>query len=169
MQSLLDEISGLVTNPRDGLPEALFLFISRHTPLINVDLLIQNPQGQTLLTWRHDKFYGPGWHIPGGIIRFKETVSARAQKVARLELNATIELDAQPLTFLEIMSPQRDTRGHFISLLYRCRLTSDLNPSQQAGSAPAPGEWRWHTECPTDLIPQHHAYRTFIQASPPTD
>src|SRR5258705_8683005 len=57
-----------------ALPEELFLFISRITPLINVDLLIQDYGKGTLLTWRSDRFFGPGWHVPGGIIRHKEWV-----------------------------------------------------------------------------------------------
>jgi hypothetical protein len=41
----------------DGLPEELFLFLSRLTPLINVDLLIQDDDARTSL--RH--FHGMTW------------------------------------------------------------------------------------------------------------
>src|SRR5438105_4861558 len=50
-----------------GLPPEVFLFLSRVTPLLNVDLLIQDDRGRTLLTWRDDEFFGAGWHVPGGI------------------------------------------------------------------------------------------------------
>ena len=53
------------------------------TPLVNVDLLIKD-SGRTLLTWRDDEFYGPGWHIPGGILGFKERALDRLAKVAEL-------------------------------------------------------------------------------------
>lgn len=43
--------------------------------MVNVDLLIKNvSSNETLLTWREDEYYGPGWHVPGGIVRFKETI-----------------------------------------------------------------------------------------------
>ena len=71
---LLDRLAG---DPNQGLPEDLFLFISRITPLVNVDLLIQGPQHRTLLTWRSDEHHGAGWHVPGGIIRYKETAHQR--------------------------------------------------------------------------------------------
>jgi len=73
----IDGIKAGIGDPRQGLPEELFLFVSELTPMINVDLLIKNDRNETLLTWRADNFYGPGWHIPGGIIRFKESASSR--------------------------------------------------------------------------------------------
>ena len=82
LSQLLDEAIELIPNAQTGLPEELFYFVSQLTPLINVDLLIKNQQGQTLLTWRDDRFHGPAWHIPGGIIRFKEKIEDRILKVA---------------------------------------------------------------------------------------
>jgi colanic acid biosynthesis protein WcaH len=155
----LDELAG---DPSSGLPEELFLFVSRMTPLVNVDLLIQDQARGTLLTWRSDQHYGSGWHIPGGIIRYKETAHQRIREVARHELGASVEFDAEPIAVFESMSGERD-RGHFISLLYRCRLTSPLEPSLRAlGDPPAPGSWRWHTVPPRDLLEVHNLYRQFL-------
>ncbi len=75
-----------VSNPSAGLPDELFFFISRTTPMVNVDLLIKDENRRTLLAWREDSIAGTGWHIPGGIIRFKETFEQRIQKVAQLEV-----------------------------------------------------------------------------------
>ena len=63
-----------VPNPSEGLPDELFLYVSRITPLVNVDLLIKDENGRTLLSWRDDQYCGQGWHVPGGIIRFKEAL-----------------------------------------------------------------------------------------------
>ncbi len=63
-----------IHNPSSGLPEELFLFISRITPMVNVDLLIKDENGRALLSWRDDQFAGTGWHVPGGIVRFKENM-----------------------------------------------------------------------------------------------
>ena len=60
-------------DPNGGLPEELFLFVSRLVPMVNVDLFISDDQGRVLLTWRDDEIFGAGWHIPGGMIRYKET------------------------------------------------------------------------------------------------
>ncbi|MDD5746082.1 MAG: NUDIX hydrolase, partial [Candidatus Omnitrophica bacterium] len=55
-----------VTNPSAGLPQELFYYISSITPMINVDLLVKDEKGRTLLAWRDDRYSGRGWHIPGG-------------------------------------------------------------------------------------------------------
>jgi ADP-ribose pyrophosphatase YjhB (NUDIX family) len=157
--ALLDE---LAADPGIGLPEEIFLLVSRLTPLVNVDLLIQDPDRGTLLTWRSDQHYGAGWHIPGGIIRYKETARHRISEVARLELGATVDFDPAPIAVIESIAPERD-RGHFISLLYRCRLTSPPHPRQQAAAhPPEPGSWQWHTRSPADMLPVHNIYRRFL-------
>jgi ADP-ribose pyrophosphatase YjhB (NUDIX family) len=163
---LLDEISG---DPTSGLPEELFLFISRMTPLVNVDLLIQN-NGRTLLTWRSDEHYGSGWHIPGGIIRYKETAHQRLREVARQELGATeIDFGQSPIAVVESIAPERN-RGHFISLLYRCQLNSPPDPRLQAiTDPPAAGAWCWHTGPPPDLLEVHNMYRRFIEINPSSE
>jgi len=61
-----------ILNPRLGLPGEVFLFISRMSPMVNVDLLIKDENSRTLLAWRDDVFSGAGWHVPGGVLRFKE-------------------------------------------------------------------------------------------------
>jgi hypothetical protein len=83
--NLTDAISVLVKrvpDPSRGLPEEIFYYISRTTPLINVDLLIKDEKGRTLLSWRDDAYAGKGWHVPGGIVRFKESLETRIRRVA---------------------------------------------------------------------------------------
>jgi len=165
LRELIGQLESAIGNPSKGLPEELFLFVSRLTPMVNVDLLIRNEQGQTLLTWREDEFYGPGWHVPGGIVRFKEAVSARIMAVAGNELGARIEFDSKPLAVSEIMSATRDNRGHFISLLYACRLASPPDARLQwREGPPRHGQWAWHSACPANLIAVHELYRSHIDA-----
>ena len=145
------------------MPEELFLFASRITPLVNVDLLIQDDAGRTLLTWRSDRFFGPGWHVPGGIIRHKEMAADRIHAVARLELGVAVTFDLTPILVHEnIRSAWRD-RGHAVSLLYRCRLAGDLDPLRKYDPGkPLPDRWGWHAKCPENLIPEQQAYTVFM-------
>ena len=69
-----------VSNSSAGLPDELFYYISRITPLVNVDLLIKDESERTLLSWRDDQYCGKGWHVPGGIVRFKETMETMVKK-----------------------------------------------------------------------------------------
>lgn len=160
LATLIDRLGAMLENGRGGLPEELFRLVSRLTPMVNVDLLIRDAAGRTLLTWRADEFYGPGWHVPGGIIRFKETATERIAAVARVELGATVAAEALPCRISELMNPRRDVRGHFISLLYRCTLMTPLDMSLKAeGEMLENGMWRWFDRCPGNLLPVHAIYR----------
>lgn len=163
MKNIIDLLESLIKNPSKGLPEDIFLFVSRIIPIINVDLLIKNEKNQTLLTWRDDGYWPAGWHIPGGIIRYKEKISDRIKAVAKNELGVRIKFKKEPLAVNEVICPQRKNRGHFVSLLYECILLSPLNKNLEfKKGTPKPGEWAWHSRCPKNIISVHRMYRIFI-------
>jgi len=164
LNSTIKQIKESLSDPKEGLPQELFYFVSELTPMINVDLLIKNPQNQTLLTWRDDQFYGPGWHIPGGIIRFKESIETRIRQVAKTELGLnTIHFHQKPIFVSEKMNPHRNVRGHFISLLYLCHI-SDEPPKklQSIDRQVSDGDWLWHPKCPENLLNVQDQYTIFI-------
>jgi len=152
-----------VQEPSCGLPEEFFLFLSRFTPLINVDLLIQDDCRRTLLTWRQDETYGAGWHVPGGIIRYKETAEDRIRATALRELGTGVSFELQPFAIEQTMAGERRERGHFISMIYRCRLLGPPDPDRQyLRGVPLREQWAWHHVCPANLIPWQDAYRKFF-------
>lgn len=158
----LRTLEAAIAYPTAGLPEEVFLFVSRITPLINVDLLIKDESNRTLLTWRDDDHYGAGWHIPGGIIRYKETAVERVHAVAFSELGARVTCESAPIFVLESIAHERD-RGHFYSLLYRCRITTAPDESRRARTNPArSGDWAWHSGPPRDLLSAHRPYADFL-------
>jgi ADP-ribose pyrophosphatase YjhB (NUDIX family) len=152
-----------VGEPAGGVPEEFFLFLSRFTPILNVDLLVQDERGRTLLTWREDETYGAGWHVPGGIIRYKETAEERIRATARRELGADVAFDAEPIAIEQFIAPGHRDRAHFVSLLYRCRLLGppDAGLEYLAGE-PRRDQWAWHEGAPPDLLPVHARYRRFL-------
>ena len=160
----IEYIESMAGNPSEGLVEEIFLMVSRLTPLVNVDLLIKDEENRTLLTWRDDSYWEPGWHIPGGIIRFKELWETRIQAVAASELGASVRFNETPVAVRQPMAPHRDTRGHCVSLLFQCSLTSppDDRLKYHTGE-PRHGEWAWFDRCPNNLIAVHSAmYAPFI-------
>lgn len=157
-------LQSVVGDASRGLPEDVFLFVSRMTALVNVELLIRDPVKGYLLTWREDEPCGPGWHVPGGIIRFKETAARRIQETARRELGAEVAFEPSPTAIRECMDPCRDTRGHFISLLYRCTLETPPDPRRQfVAGQPQPGQWHWHPAWPDDIIEVHRELRQYYR------
>jgi ADP-ribose pyrophosphatase YjhB (NUDIX family) len=129
--------------------------------------LIKDKSGRCLLTWRSDQFYGPAWHIPGGIIRFKEKIEDRILKVAADELGATVRFKPEPINVRGLINNERDIRGHFISLLFLCELTSNPDPILEADySNPLNGQWSWHAGAPVNLLKVHEPFRKFIDETP---
>jgi ADP-ribose pyrophosphatase YjhB (NUDIX family) len=158
------EVESFAPAPERGLTEEVFLLVSRLTPLVGVDLLVQDDAGRLLLTWRHDATFGPGWHIPGGIIRYKERSLDRLHAVARMELGADVTCEPIPLMVVEQIKPESGNRGHTVSLLYRCRLLTP--PSEKLrfnGEAPKPGHWQWHERGAVSLIPEQQMYEVYLR------
>ncbi len=163
LQLAFKTIKKEVKNAKEGLSKDIFHFVSSLTPIINVDLLIKNENSETLLTWRSDEFYGPGWHLPGGVIRFKENPITRIEKVALGELGCQVLYDHSPLTVRSQIANDRDIRGHFISLLYKCSLKTIPSSTMKAfGPTPSNGQWRWHKKAPDNLLSVHESFRVFI-------
>jgi colanic acid biosynthesis protein WcaH len=163
LATAIRSLDRLIPDATGGLPEDAFLLVSRLLPLVNVDLLIQDRARGTLLTWRDDEFYGPGWHVPGGIIRFQETLAERIHKTARNELGADVEFAPKPIATREAIDPQRKVRGHFISLVYRCTLLGPPAAELQYRSGlPLAGQWGWHAVWPPDIIDIHRDYVEFL-------
>jgi len=151
-----------VPNPSAGLSDEVFNYISKTTPLVNVDLLIKDENGRTLLSWRNDQYSGKGWHVPGGIVRFKETLETRIEKVAKAEIGVNINFDTIPIAINQCIHHERDIRSHFISILYKCFLSTTFVPQNKGLSKKDSGYLMWHDFCPANLIKCHEMYRKYI-------
>ena len=151
-----------IPNSSLGLPREVFLFVSRMTPLVNVDLLIKDENGRTLLSWRDDIYAGSGWHVPGGILRFKENLETRILKVAEKEIRAVIKFDPIPIAINQVIC-SHNSRGHFISLLYKCFLSGKFIPKNTGLKKTDNGYFQWHDSCPKNLVKvQQKMYKKFI-------
>ena len=148
-------------NPDMGLPQNIFHLVSRLTPIVNVDLLVRDSSGRVLLGWRDDEFAGSGWHVLGGIVRFKETLEQRLVKVGRLEIGCDIEYNPIPVCFKEVF-PDHLTRGHFVSFLYECTLPDGFSIDSQRLNKDEVGYLKWHDGCPEDIVKVQEMYRKYL-------
>ncbi len=162
LEEAIDFLNSRVPTPAQGLPEEVFLFASGITPMVNVDLLVRDDRGRTLLAWRSDRYSGTGWHVPGGIVRFKETLEYRVQRVAESELGACVIFEPHPVAINQLIHPDRNVRGHFLSILYRCRLPDGFQISNAGRGPTDPGYLQWHVECPENMVHCHEIYRSLI-------
>jgi|TARA_Y100000310_G_scaffold195674_1_gene195676 colanic acid biosynthesis protein WcaH len=151
-----------ISNPNMGLPEEIFFFASRHTPIVNVDLLVQDSDGRTLLSWRDNyEWEGTGWHIPGGVVRHKESFEDRIQQVAMSELGTEVTFDEEPIAIEEIIQ-EHETRSHFISVLFRCYVDDGYVPANKGLADNDAGFLSWHDQAPTALLRCQEIYREHI-------
>lgn len=161
IKTAIEYLDMQITDPASGLPDDLFYFASRIVPMVNVDLLIKNNISHTLLSWRDDPYAGKGWHIPGGIIRFKEKLETRIEKVAEKEIGTTVQYKPEPIKITQVIC-DHNNRGHFISLLYECYVPPGFEPENKNLTIKMPGFLKWFENCPENLIKVHEMYRKFI-------
>lgn len=93
-------------------------FIYSRSPRVCVDLLIRNSEGEILLTKRDIEPYKDHWHLPGGRIKFRETVNEAIKRIAKSELG--IELpEGVIIGYCEYLEEvQGGNPRHSISLIH---------------------------------------------------
>lgn len=149
-------------DPRQGLPEDLFLFSTTLAPVANVDLFITNTKRQVLLSWRKDIHYGEGWHIPGGCIRLQETIEERLQRTALKEIGCKVNFNDKPILIKELFVKENRNelsnnleRSHNISILYDCKLPTDFTINNSLKYQQEVGFLKWFDCVPNDLLQAH--------------
>lgn len=96
-------------------PYTVFIALCKIVPMIAIDVAIMLDKNRVLLTHRKDDFYN-GWHIPGSILRYKESPNDAIKRVCQKELSLKISKPCFA-SFFNI----HDIRGHVITLLYTAR------------------------------------------------
>ena len=174
LQNILGELkakmSELGISAENGLGKELFVFISSLTPIVNVDLLVYNSKGQFILSRRNDAHCGNGWHVPGGCIRFKESVESRIRKVAEAELNLIdFQFDKEPLKIFEIICnahrdiSNQDERAHFITLVYKCYAPDSYKIDNTGKSECDECFLKWFDKLPDDLLDIQQCYKEILK------
>ena len=167
MKKLIEKIESHVKNPSKGLPEDIFNLAGRLTPFINVDLLVQDDLGRTLLSWRDESLFEnnlrSAWHIPGGIIRLRETISARLHKVAMNEMGGKlISFSKEPLKVGQFIDHHTKNRSHHIGLLYKCKLEDNYEIDNKNLNFGDSGFLEWHSSPPDDFHSHQLAYKDYF-------
>ena len=163
-------MSELCLSAEAGLGTDLFVFISSLTPIVNVDLLVYNSKGQFILSRRNDAHCGIGWHVPGGCIRFKESIESRIRKVAESELNLTdFQFDKEPLKVFEIICNEhrnidnQDERAHFVTLVYKCYAPDSYHIDNKGKTESDSNYLKWFDKLPDDLLNIQQCYKEIMK------
>ncbi len=152
-------------DPRQGLPESVFIMASSLMPIVNIDLFIVDGKGRVLLSWRDDLYHTKGWHIPGGCVRIQETLAQRITRMALAEIGTEVAYAKEPVTVREGISNLSERpwlknpleRSHNISFLYFAKLCEGFQVDNRGLGLHDKGYLKWFSEVPLDLLPAHQA------------
>ncbi|MCF5910724.1 GDP-mannose mannosyl hydrolase [Aeromonas veronii] len=127
------------------LDKETFRTVVRSAPLVSIDLVVINSQGQVLLGQRTNRPAQGFWFVPGGRILKNEAMAAAFLRLSKAELGLASELgDAEFLGVYEHFYTDNfsgtDFSTHYVVLGYRLVHDLDLNSLPDA---------------------QHHSYRWF--------
>jgi colanic acid biosynthesis protein WcaH len=145
-----------------GLPEDVYFFLSRTTPLVNVDLLIKDKTSRTLLSWRDDGISEQGWHVPGSVVRFKETFEQCVQRCALQEIGTEVKFKPEPIHIRQMIVSEWKNLAHHVSFVYKCYLPESFVINNKDKKQTDPGFLAWHDKLPSNMIKVHEFYRRFI-------
>lgn len=78
-------------NPPGWLDADTFATVLHATPLISIDLLVENEQGEYLLGLRNNRPAQGYWFVPGGRVQKNETLDAAFLRLTTEELGIRLE------------------------------------------------------------------------------
>lgn len=85
------------------------------TPKITVDVILQNEDNEVLLIKRKNYPYKDYWAIPGGFLKYNESVEEAAVREMKEETGFDVELTRVVGVF---STPGRDPRGHVVTVCF---------------------------------------------------
>jgi colanic acid biosynthesis protein WcaH len=106
-----------------------FIAVVKNTPLVSIDLIIENNEGEILLGWRNNLPAKGYWFVPGGRIGKDEPFSNAFKRIIQTEtsLDCTLE-DATFLGIFEHIYPGENFAGepgfgtHYVVIAYRIKI-----------------------------------------------
>jgi len=113
--------------------------VVRNAPLVSIDLIIENPQGQVLVGMRNNEPAKGMWFVPGGRILKNERISEAFERIMKNELALDIPYSqAEFFGVFEHLYPTNFARldgfgTHYVVLSHWIKLkgAQQINPDNQ--------------------------------------
>ena len=133
------------------IPDEDYAFIYNQVPRVCVDLAIRDKHGALLLTLRDIPPYKGLWHLPGGGIKFKETIAEAASWVAQKEFGVEVRL-GRFIGACETMNDDlsEDKPRHSVSVVVEAQIVAGI-PHKTDETA----EVQYFHELPDAMNPHH--------------
>lgn len=115
------------------LPDETFKSVIQHTPLISIDLIVRNEQGEVLLGKRVNAPAKGYWFVPGGRVRKNETLDDAFVRLVREELGIESGITRADAKFLGVFEHfyddcvfNNEISTHYIVLAYELNIRQEL-------------------------------------------
>jgi len=109
-----------------------FLKVIDSTPLVSIDLILEDPQGEILLGKRNNRPAQDYWFVPGGRIRKNEKLADAIKRISLAELGTELTLsDGQLLgafdhIYDDNFSGVDGINTHYVVLAYKISLKENF-------------------------------------------
>ncbi len=121
------------------LPRAEFIQLLRSSPLVSIDLVVQDGQERVLCGWRTNAPARDTWFVPGGRVEKGETFARALARISAYELD--VELGLDEVTFLGVYQHiypdnafgEPDLQTHYVVIACAAKLEAErmrLDPGQ---------------------------------------
>ena len=110
-----------------------FLDIINSTPLVAIDLIIENRLGQYLLGKRTNRPAQGFWFVPGGRIRKNERLAQAFQRISYSELGNYLHIDEATLLgaydhlYTDNFAGTAGVSTHYVALGYKLRIGDEFS------------------------------------------
>jgi len=116
------------------LPDETFKSVIQSTPLISIDLIVRNEQGEVLLGKRVNAPAKGYWFVPGGRVRKNETLDDAFVRLVKEELGIESGITRADAKFLGVFEHFYDdcvfgnnVSTHYIVLAYNIYINSKIS------------------------------------------
>ncbi len=112
-----------------------FKTIYSQVPRLTVNLIIKM-NGGIILTLRSLPSWRNQWHMPGGMLFYKETIPDAVVRIAQDELAISVRI-LKPIGYIEYPSEEKERGfGYTVGLVMLCEATSaDITINEEASKA----------------------------------
>ncbi|REL30184.1 GDP-mannose mannosyl hydrolase [Thalassotalea euphylliae] len=141
------------------LPNKDFKFVVESTPLISIDLVVKNLEGNVLLGLRHNRPAKGYWFVPGGRILKNEPLEVAFTRLVKEELNHDMQMEDAKFWgvfqhFYDDSVFNDEVTTHYVVLAYEMVLDIDIPslPKQQHS------KYKWFTSAEIlkcDMVHEH--------------
>lgn len=132
------------------LTKAEYKSIFKRVPRICVDLIVTGKAG-ILLTKRLIAPYKNSWHLPGGRVYFRESLTKAVKRIAKKELSLNQVVISPLVGYMEFVREVQDKNPmHSISLVFEIKSKSDNYKGSWQGK-----DIRFFKHLPADIHPVH--------------